>query len=143
MYFVIYMFSFCSFGQFFKHLKTFFNTNLQAILRGQTMFDFSSPMKVKILLSWVYKLKNHIFVFMNTRSQRIADLFMFQTAESKIKDQGFINARSKIHDPQYGGGNSTTAGEVSKSLATSFRQLSIHGNVGASFWWRDALPHTN
>ena len=21
--------------------------------------------------------------------------------------------------------------------------MSIHGNVGASFWWWDALPHTN
>ena len=28
------------------------------------------------------------------------------------------------------------------SLVT-IRQLSIPGKVGASFWWRDALPHTN
>ena len=25
----------------------------------------------------------------------------------------------------------------------TIRQLSIHGNVGASFWWRGVLPHTN
>ena len=30
-----------------------------------------------------------------------------------------------------------------KSRSVTMRQLSIHGNIGASFWWRDAFPHTN
>ena len=30
-----------------------------------------------------------------------------------------------------------------KSRLVSIRQLTIHGNVGASFWWQDAIPHTN
>ena len=30
-----------------------------------------------------------------------------------------------------------------KSCLVTIRKLSIHGNIGASFWWRDALPHTN
>ena len=30
-----------------------------------------------------------------------------------------------------------------KSRLVTIRQLSIPGKVGASFWWRDALPHTN
>ena len=29
------------------------------------------------------------------------------------------------------------------SSSSSSSDSSIHGNVGASFWWRDALPHTN
>ena len=37
----------------------------------------------------------------------------------------------------------SNASILRKSRSVTIRQLSIHENVGASFCWQDALPHTN